>query len=192
MSSAEPVIFGTVAEGARKAFAPLLTAPLLKEMSAVGFDLVNTQAAYALAPFVAAPRLLCEAACPGLPPAEQHRQPGRHFMQGYQHTTLGGAVLMLAKVVGLERTLLRIGRNLRTAGNYVEAEAVDLGPQSIRVKTRVLPELRERITPEQLRVTNAYRVGVFEGIADAFGRPREVTMEGAPETPELSFLVTWR
>ncbi|MEW5740979.1 MAG: DUF2378 family protein [Myxococcota bacterium] len=145
--AAEPVVFSTVAEGARKAFGPRLTPELYAKLRAVKFDLENVQAAYPLGDFVRAMGVLCDALVPNCPPLEQHRLLAREFMAGYRQTAIGFALFTLGRTIGVKRSLLRMGRNLRTTGNYLEADVTEDGPKSVRVVTRVLNEFRAKITP---------------------------------------------
>jgi len=191
MASAEPVVFSTVADGARRAFGARLTPELLAKVKAVGFDLEDIQAAYALTPFLDAIQLLAAEFFPGEPPAEQYRRLGREFMVGYQQTAIGFAVLTMGRVVGLKRTLLRMGRNLHTTGNYIDVETRDVGPKEVHVTTRIRPEFRDVITPAQLSIVNGYRVGVFEATFEVLGATGQAAMDGPEDRPDVTFVLRW-
>ncbi|MBL8918459.1 MAG: DUF2378 family protein [Myxococcaceae bacterium] len=187
----EPVVFSTVAEGARKAFGPRLTPALMTKLKAVGFDLEQLQPAYALAPFLEAIGVLADELFPDQATDEQLRRVGREFMAGYKATTVGFATLTMARVIGLKRTFLRMGRNLRTTGNYLDVDTEDVGPTEVVVKTRVRHEFRSAISPAQLAVINGYRIGVFEGTFEAFATQGEVTLDGPTDRPEVAFRLRW-
>jgi uncharacterized protein (TIGR02265 family) len=187
----EPVIFSTVAEGARKAFGARLTPALLAKLKAVGFDLDSRQVAYPLVPFLDAITVLADELFPNQPRPEQLRLVGRVFISGYRATTIGYAVLTMARVIGLKRTLLRMGRNLQTTGNYLEVDTEDVGPTEVVVRTRVRPQFRAVVSPSSLGIINGYRVGVFEGTFQELGARGEVTMDGSAERPEVAFRLRW-
>jgi len=187
----EPVIFSTVAEGARKAFGARLTPELLAKMKAVGFDLDSQQVAYPLLPFLDAIGVLADELFPKQPRTKQLRLLGREFILGYRATTIGFAVLTMARVIGLKRTLLRMGRNLHTTANYLEVDTEDAGPSEVIVRTKVRQEFRAIITPSYLAIVNGYRVGVFEGTFQELGARGEVTMDGPAERPEVAFRLRW-
>jgi len=191
VAATEPVVFSTVADGARRAFGARLTPDLFARLKAVGFDLQDVQAAYSLAPFLDAIRLLASEFFPGEPPAEQYRRLGHEFMVGYQQTALGLAVLTMGRVVGLKRTLLRMGRNLHTTGNYIDVDAREVGPKEVHVTTRIRQEFRGIVTPGQLCIINGYRVGVFEATFEALGGRGEAVMDGPPDRPDVVFQLRW-
>ncbi|GMU59838.1 MAG: hypothetical protein AMXMBFR34_16010 [Myxococcaceae bacterium] len=190
--SSEPVVFSTVAEGARKAFGPQLTPELHAKLKVAGFDLQNIQAAYPVGPFIRAIGVLCDALVPGCPPEEQHRLLGREFIAGYRQTAIGLAIFTMSRAIGVKRSLLRMGRNLRTTGNYLGAEVSELAPKSVQVVTQVLPEFRGRITPHELSVMNGYRLGVFEGMLLQLGVDGDAALEGGRDQPDATFRVSWR
>jgi uncharacterized protein (TIGR02265 family) len=49
-------------------------------------------------------------------------------MEGFQDTLMGRAMIKLVTVLGPKRMLLTATRNFRTANNYSEAKATELGP----------------------------------------------------------------
>lgn len=188
----EPVIFSTVVEGARKAFERQLTPELLAKLEAAGIDFLDPQPAYAMATFLRALAVLADAVLPGQAPEEQHRQLGRGFMQGYVDTTLGRAVLAMARVIGVRRTLLRIGRTLKTTGNYVDAEVRDDGPDAVHVTVTVRPEFRAHITPAWDAVA-WYRRGVFEGTLERLGVDGTVELlDTGQGAAVVEYRITWK
>lgn len=190
MATSEPVIFNTVIEGARKAYGRVLTPELLTKLRSVGMDFERPDPAYPIETFLIGLAHIAEALAPGQSFEAQHRQIGRDFMHGYMQTTIGFALLSMARVLGVKRTLLRFGRNLKTTGNYVEAEVQDLGEHEVNIITRVLPEFRKHITP-RWRAIAQYRVGIIEAALDLLKAEGAVTLS-EPSPDETHFGVKWK
>jgi uncharacterized protein (TIGR02265 family) len=191
-SEGEPVEFSTVVEGARRAFARQLTPELLARLKATGMDFLSPLPAYPMDTFLQALNVLAEAVLPGQPREAQHRKLGRDFMQGYVETALGRAVLTMARVVGVRRTLLRVGRSLKTTGNYVEAAAREDGPDAMHLTISVLPEFRARITPAWAAVA-WYRRGVFEGTLEQLGVQGSVEpLDNGHGAAVVEYRISWK
>lgn len=191
MATTEPVIFNTVVEGARKAYGKRLTPDLLAKLSAVGMDFENPLPAYPMETFLTAIGVLAEAVAPGQPSELQHLQLGREFMHGYVQTALGLATLTMGRVIGVKRTLLRFGRALKTTGNYVDAEATELGPAEVEIVTRIVPAFRSLITARWRAIAH-YRVGVIEGALEILNVDGTVQLTDGEGPHESRFRVAWK
>ena len=189
MATSEPVIFDTVVDGARKAFGKRLTPALLANLKAVGMDFEAPLPAYPMEIFLTALAVLAEEVAPGQPPALQHLQLGRDFMHGYVQTALGLATLTMGRVIGVKRTLLRFGRALKTTGNYVDAEAIEIAPTEVRIITRIVPEFRPLITKRWDAIAH-YRVGVLESALEILKVEGRVELEAKTDF-ESHFRVSW-
>jgi len=191
-TAAEPVVFDSAIEGTRKAFARQLTAELKAQLKGVGLDLDHPQAGVTLDTWLKAMRLLAGALFPQLKPEERHRQLGREFMKGYVQTAIGFATLTTAKLIGVKRTLLRMGRNFRTAANYIEAEALDIAPKEVHLSVIVGTEFLPRVPPNANDVIVHYRHGVLEETLRILGVAGAVeVLEVHPGRPGGRFRITW-
>ena len=85
-----------------------------------------------------------------LPESERHAEVGRLFMSGFAETTAGVAVLSLMRVIGPERAMRRMTRNLREATDFVNVEIEPLPPNGLR-----------------LRFNEVSRPGFFVGVLEA-------------------------
>lgn len=190
MATSEPVIFNTVIDGARKAYDRVLTPELLAKLRSIGLDFDARQAAYPIETFLIGLGLIAEAVAPGKSLEEQHRQIGNEFMHGFTQTAIGFAVLSMARVVGPKRALLRIGRSLKTTGNYVETVVHERSDHEVEIVTTVLPEFHKHITP-RWRAIAQYRVGILEAALELMRVDGTVSL-GEPRPEETHFLVTWK
>ena len=95
----------------------------------------------------------------------------------------------MGKVLGVKRTLLRFGRNLKTTGNYVETDVQDLGEREVNIITRVLPEFRKHVTP-RWRAIAQYRVGILEAALEILKAEGTVVLS-EPSPEETHFGVKW-
>lgn len=185
-------MFATAVEATRKAFGKRFTPELKAELKALGMDFESIQAAYALDTWLEAARVMSRAFFPDLPEAERHRQLGRDFMKGYVQTAIGFATLATAKLIGVKRTLLRMGRNFRTAANYIEAEALDIGPKEVHLRATVGSEFLPRVRPGANDVIVHYRHGVLEETLALLGVAGTVdVLEVAADRPGGLFRITW-
>jgi glucans biosynthesis protein len=106
--------------------------------------------------------------------------------------TLGLAALTIAKVIGVKRTLQRMGRNFKQATNSLEAEVTELGPKAVRIRTftaeRYLPRSADRST-----LVTEYRKGLLEQTLVLIGAQGTVTIEEHhPERQDVTFRIEWQ
>lgn len=191
-AAAEPVVFATAVEGVRKAFGKRLKPETLQRLKGLGMDLDSVQAAYPLKTWVDGVTILVEDLLPGLPVDEQHRQAGQQFMNGYVQTAIGFATLTTAKLIGVKRTLLRMGRNFRTAANYIETEVQDVGPKEVHLRATVGAEFLPRVAPGANALIINYRRGVLEQTLVLLGVEGSVeVLEVEAGRPGAVFRITW-
>lgn len=160
----EPVIFSTVVDGTKKAFGDRLTPALLAKLKAVGMDFNSGQPAYPMDAFLRAFQVMADELVPGEPHLERrYRTLGHDFMAGFVQTGLGRAALMMGRLVGLRRTLERLGRNMYTTGNYLTVEIQHESPTSLIAITRVRPEFHRFVTKDWSVIAH-YRLGIFDAV----------------------------
>lgn len=76
-------------------------------------------------------RVASEELFPGEPVDSAMRKLGESFMDGYQTTLLGRAVLGMMTVLGPKRTLLRSTQNFRSGNNYTETRVTEVSPSAM-------------------------------------------------------------
>ena len=187
----EPVVFGTAVDGMRRALGDQLTPAIRQQLIAVGIDFDKVQAAYSLDTWLAVVRTLAASLAADVPEDERYRHLGRLFMRGFVETPLGFAALTTGKVFGIKRTLLRMGRNFRTAANYIESELVEVGPKEVRIRTYIHEKFLPRVTDRSLLISE-YRQGVLQEVVALLGGKGEVRLvEAHLERQDVTFRITW-
>lgn len=195
MATPEPVIFPTAFEGVRKAFGHRFTPDLVAQVKAVGVDFDSLQAGYPFATWWAMSQVLVKALVDqSLPLREQYRRWGREFMPGYVQTTVGFATLAMARLLGVRRTLHRMGRNFRTSGNYTDTTVSDVAPNHVSLRTWALPEYIPRLPKESGPLIFDYRQGVLEGTLDLLhAQEPSVTMVERDEVKiAMTYDIRWK
>lgn len=76
---------------------------------------------------------LGEARFPQASPEERFLLLGRAFMEGYQQTLMGRALLKLVSVLGPRRVLMQTTRSFRSGNNYARAQVEEIGPRHFRM-----------------------------------------------------------
>lgn len=187
VTAAEPVIFTTAFEGVRKAFGKHFSPELMAQMKTVGVDFDALQAGYPFSTWLAMTRVLIERLTDrSLPETERYRMFGRAFMPGYVQTALGFAALTTGRLLGVRRTMHRMGRNFRTSGNYTETAVSDVGPQNVVVHTWVMPEYLAAMPRDCGPLFFDYRQGVLEGALELIGAKQGVVIIAERDEVRLS------
>jgi uncharacterized protein (TIGR02265 family) len=188
--SLEPVVFGSAIEGMRKALGKKFTPALRDQLNAVGVDFEKVQVAYSLASWLEVIRVLARTLGAEVPEADRFRHLGRMFMRGFVETPMGFAALTAGKVFGTRRTLLRMGRNFRTAANYIETENTELGPKELRIRTWINPKFLPRIADRSMLIAD-YRRGVLEEVIALLGSTGTVEfVDVNPDVHDITFHIT--
>ncbi len=166
--SAEPVVFGSAVEGMRRALGKKFTPELRDELKAIGVDFDKVQVAYSLSSWLQVIRILAKWLGSEVPEDDRHQHLGRMFMRGFVETPMGFAALTAGKVFGTKRTLMRMGRNFRTAANYIETEITDAGPKTVRIRTFIPPKFLPRVPGDSMLIAE-YRQGVLQEVISLLG-----------------------
>jgi uncharacterized protein (TIGR02265 family) len=117
----EPMIFSQAIDGLVRALKPKLTEAAKDELKALGLDLRKSfEPAYPLAVWMKLIRFGGTLVAPQRPEREQLEELGRLFIDGYEETMLGQALLATMRLLGPRRGLERMSRNFRTGNNYTE------------------------------------------------------------------------
>lgn len=188
--SLEPVVFGSAIEGMRRALGKKFTPALRDELKLSGVDFDKVQVAYSLAAWLQVIRILAKSLGAEVPEEDRFRHLGRLFMRGFVETPMGFAALTAAKVFGTKRTLLRMGRNFRTAANYIETELTDAGPKEVRIRTWISPKLLPRVSDRSMLIAE-YRQGVLEEVIALLGSKGTVQIvDVKPDVQDVTFHIT--
>lgn len=188
----EPVVFGPALEGLKRALGDRFTPQLRDVLRAEGVDLDKVQVAYSLSAWLKAIRVIAEALGGDVPAEERYRHLGRTFMHGFVETPIGFAALTAGKVFGVKRTLMRMGRNFKTAANYIESEVSDLGPKEMSIRTYVPEHFIAKMT-EQSQLFVEYRQGVLQAVLEVLGAQGTVEIVRA-DLPrhDFTYRISWQ
>jgi uncharacterized protein (TIGR02265 family) len=187
----EPLVFQPGIESLHKALKARLTPALQDEIKQLGIDLERPPPAVSLAIWENMIGQIAHKLHPGLPEAERYFELGREFMHGYAATALGTAVVTLARVMGVRRTMHRMGKNFRAIANYIETEVVDTGPNAVELRTWMRPDLLVHHKRPTLIFAN-YRRGVLHETLALVNTRGTVTISHMDlNTQKVVFTVQW-
>jgi len=125
----ERVVFGQSVEALWKSCGSDPGKEVLQAFVDSGIDPTRRLAvAYPVAQYTALMARLAAVRFPDASPGERFLLLGRAFIEGYQQTMMGRALLRLMAVLGPRRVLSQATRNFRSACNYSRAEVKELGP----------------------------------------------------------------
>lgn len=125
---AEHLIFSQTVEGLLRALGPL-SPETRARFKALGLDVDRPLLpAYPVEQFVAVMDAAGEFVAPGQPLVEQTRLLGRRFMDAYQETLIGRAMVAAMRIIGPWRTLERLAHKFRTGNNFSETHLTRRGP----------------------------------------------------------------
>lgn len=135
--SHERVEFEQVADGLLKGAMEALADPqLVEKLRAAGLDLTRKLApAFPAADFYRWLVIAARHKYPTLSEEEACREVGRlAVIRGMQATMLGSAVLKAMQLLGVRRSLKRIGWSFKNGNNYIEAKVTELSPLSMEIQ----------------------------------------------------------
>lgn len=123
----EKLIFAQTIEGFVRALGPLNEQARAK-LRSCGIDVdKRLLPAYPLEQFLAALDYAGAAVAPSKSKEDQARELGRRFMEAYQETMIGRAMVAGMRVIGPWRTLERLSNKFRTGNNFSETKLTRLG-----------------------------------------------------------------
>ncbi|MDX2014926.1 MAG: DUF2378 family protein [Myxococcaceae bacterium] len=130
---AEHLIFSQTIEGLLRALGPL-PPEARAHFKTLGLDVDRPLLpAYPLEQFVAVLDAAGALVAPQATPLEQGRLLGRRFMDGYQNTLIGRAMVAVMRIIGPWRTLERLSHQFRTGNNFSETHLSRLGPTEAKL-----------------------------------------------------------
>jgi uncharacterized protein (TIGR02265 family) len=190
----EPIVFQGAIEGLRRAFGAQLTPQISEQLRGIGINFDKLQPAYPVGAWFKAIDIAADALAKSQPLEARFRYVGRAFILGYVETPLGIAVAAACKIIGVKRTMLRMGRNFSTANNYMEVEGRDVGPKEVQLRCSVKDgAYSEALNDEKGAVAlSGYRQGVLEGVLAVLKVPGKVeVMSSNAAAHDFTFRITW-
>lgn len=149
-----PAISGLFIDTLGKEITPSIRAALKAE----GVDLDKPLLpAYPAKTFEKSVRIVSRSLYASLPEDEALRLLGRRAVEGLNTNFLGRALVMVARTMGLRRTMLRVDRAFRNSNNYMRVEPRELSPTSTE------------FTFNTVNGTPTYFEGVFLAVIEMFG-----------------------
>jgi uncharacterized protein (TIGR02265 family) len=153
-----------------------VTAACQERLKALGIDLSRKLLpAYPFATWMKALEVVTQELYGGEPVDSAMFKLGERFIDGYQHTQLGRALLAMIKVLGPRRALQRSTANFRSGNNFTETKLVDLTPTSNELwmnEVGPYPTFTAGILSAVTRATGAHDVKVetaaFDGHAATY------------------------
>lgn len=133
--TAEKVVFEQTIDGLfLRALGSRIKAPTRERLRGVGLDLdKKLMPAYPFPVWMKALRAVAEDLYPGETMDVAMFKVGESFIDGYNETLLGRALLGMLKVLGPRRAIQRATANFRTGNNYTDAKASELGPTAMEL-----------------------------------------------------------
>lgn len=187
----EPVVFSDAVLGFKKSLGARFTPVVAAELKSLGFDFDKMQVAYPLGQWVKGLRFVADHIGAEVPEGERFRHLGRIFMKGFVETPMGFAALTAGRVFGVRRTLLRMGRNFRTATNYSFSEEREVGPKEVHLRVGIAPQFLPSVS-ERSALFAEYRQGVLEGVLDVLGARGTVeVLQVDLVKQDFTYRVTW-
>src|SRR3954468_20997363 len=130
----ERVVFGQSVEALWKSCGPSPGREVIQAFLESGFDVrKKLSVAYPADQYAALMARLAEARLPQAAPDERFLLLGRAFMQGYQQTLMGRALMKLLSVLGPRRVLMQTTRSFRSGNNYARATVEEVAPRHFRM-----------------------------------------------------------
>jgi uncharacterized protein (TIGR02265 family) len=104
---------------------------------------------------------------------------GQTFIDGYDETLMGKAILRMIRILGPRRTLLRATHNFRSGNNYTETTLTEISPQEVR------------LWMNEVGPYPAFTAGIIHAALRASGVHAGVTFEGH-DGHACAFLCVWK
>lgn len=175
----EPAFFGPAFEALYlQGLGAQVTPQLRHQLAALGLDLSRPlHAAYAFDTWLRCLEYTADALHPGVERSEGIARLGLAFLSGFQSTLIGKAIFQMSRLIGVERTLLRMDRNARTTNNLYRNTSELMGPGHVRL-TSFLDEAFVGRVPESHLAPAHFQRGIVRGIVEELtGRTPHVELE---------------
>lgn len=133
----EPAFFGPAFEALYlQGLGDRVTPRLRERLASLGLDLSRPlHAAYTFDTWLQCLDATAAELHPELERSEGIAQLGLAFLRGFQATLIGKAVFQMSRLIGVERTLLRMDRNARTTNNLYRNTSELISPGHVRLSS---------------------------------------------------------
>lgn len=175
----EKLIFVQTFEGLTRAYGSRFTPELLTNFRLYGFDPERLLPAYPQKTFIEVVRLIARALNPGLEENEAIRAVGRGFIDGYDETLVGRAMLGMIRLIGPRRTLERLTRQFRTGNNFSDTRLMQKGPTEYELWCN------------EVRLPGWYQGIISRGLEVAGSRDVSVEVVNRDDSGGGTFLIRW-
>lgn len=152
------------------------TPTLRQELTSIGVDFEKPRDVD-LATWLRVLKAVARVLAPGVPEAEALSQLGRVALEGYASTLVGQGALLVSKLAGVKRSMVRAAEAWGTANNIYVVTTEDRGPKCVAVLLNVAGEL----TP--------YNRGILYGVLSVLGAKGTVDSQERPDG--VTYVVTW-
>ena len=177
---AEKLIFAQTFEGLVRSIGPGLTPELRRGMRELGFNCdARLEPAYSIEVFCAVVEFVARSLYPSMSLDEAIAQVGRGFMDGFDETLIGRAMLGMMRVIGPEGSLKRVTQNFRTANNYSQTRLTRLAPRHFELWVN------------ELRMPGWYVGIISRGLELAGGQNPRVVLDRRDPVQGGHFRVEW-
>ncbi|WP_002634028.1 TIGR02265 family protein [Myxococcus hansupus] len=179
MEKPEPLVFQQSFQGLIRALGDDLDDTCAGRLRDAGLDTRGSLAlAYPLEVWVAALKVAAATLAPESPLDEAAAVVGKRFVEGFSSTLIGNALLGTVRLLGPQRMLARMTRNLRTGTNYLETHMEQLGPTRYALTCRPV-------------VVAGFYVGLFLAGLEASGARNPAVQIVRREGEEAVYDIAW-
>lgn len=117
---------------------------------------------------------------PGVEREQALRTIGHEFLDGFERTLVGKAMVGLMRLLGPRRTLGRAAQNMQSSNNYQRTEVRDVGPNEVE------------LTLSQVSGCGSYFAGVLQAAVEIAGG-KDTSVELLPGgEPGCTYRIRWK
>jgi len=132
--SEQQLVFNNSVEGLLNSIRERLSPTMKEKLRALGLDADRKlDPGYPAQKWASFVKYLAAELYPGVDEPEALRQIGRRTVDSYAEGLVGSALFTMLRLVGPDRTIGRMTKNLRTGSNYMETRSTQLGPRRYEV-----------------------------------------------------------
>ncbi len=130
----EHLVFNNSIEGLLNSVRERLTPSMKEQLRGLGLDVdKKLDPGYPADRWAQFVKYLAAALYPGTEEGEALRQIGRRTVDAYTQGLVGSALFTMLRLVGPDRTVGRMTKNLRTGSNYMETRSKQLAPHRYEI-----------------------------------------------------------
>lgn len=170
-----------------------VTPALRQRLAALGLDLSQPlHAAYTFDTWLRCLECTADALHPDVERAEGIARLGLAFLRGFQGTLIGKAIFQMSRLIGVERTLLRMDRNARTTNNLYRSTSEAVSPGHVRLSSFLDDGFVGRV-PQSEWAPAHFQAGIVRGIVEELtGRTPRIALEAfEPRRHHVVLDVRW-